>query len=195
MTRRTTDRSSREGQILGMSPIILGAILVGVIGLGVLLFLNIRGPAPIQGVVTFNRQDRGHDPNLVYDLGEYGAPPAGGQHNPVWQDCAIYDEPVPIENVLHSLEHGAVWVTYRPDLPADQVEILEDLVRGESYALLSPYPGLRSPIVLTAWQVQLDVESAADRRVERFVQRYQIGEFTPERGASCENGNNASMDP
>lgn len=175
--------------------IVIGAVIIGVIGLGIITWLNVRGPAPIEGVQVFNRQDRGHVDDLVYALSDYDAPPPGGQHNSVWQDCAIYDAPIGTEHALHSLEHGAVWVTYDPDaVSGSDVEALEDLVRSESYAMLSPYPGLRSPVVLTAWQVQLDVDSATDRRVERFIERYQISEFTPERGATCANGNNASMD-
>ena len=43
-------------------------------------------------------------------------PPAGGIHNPVWWNCGFYDEAIPDENVVHDLEHGAVWLAYAPDL-------------------------------------------------------------------------------
>jgi len=36
------------------------------------------------------------------------SPPVGGVHDPVWQTCGFYDAPVRSENVVHSLEHGAV---------------------------------------------------------------------------------------
>jgi len=48
-------------------------------------------------------------------------PPAAGDHSPVWLNCGVYPEPVPDEQAVHSLEHGAVWVTYNPDLPAPVV--------------------------------------------------------------------------
>ncbi len=50
------------------------------------------------------------------------------------------------ENAVHSLEHGAVWITYRPDLPGGQVETLRDLAQGQTYILVSPYPDLPSPV-------------------------------------------------
>jgi MFS family permease len=51
------------------------------------------------------------------------------------------------ENAVHSLKHGAVWITYRPDLPEGQVETLRDLVQGQTYILVSPYPDLPSPVM------------------------------------------------
>ncbi|MCP5096317.1 MAG: DUF3105 domain-containing protein, partial [Chloroflexi bacterium] len=52
-------------------------------------------------------------------------------------------------NAVHSMEHGAVWITYQPDLPADEIIELQDLVRGQPFLLLSPYPDLRGPVVVT----------------------------------------------
>jgi hypothetical protein len=62
------------------------------------------------------------------------------------------------------------------------------MVRGQTFLLLSPYPGQRSPIVLTAWSVQLEVGSPTDSRVEAFINRYRLGPTTPERGAACTGG-------
>lgn len=117
--------------------------------------------------------------------------PSGGTHSAAWQNCGIYDEPVPEEPVVHSLEHGAVWIAYQPDLPAEQVEILRDLVRqaqqeqGERLVLLAPQPGLETPIVATAWRVQLELDDASDERLSQFVSRYQNGSLAPEPEAPC----------
>jgi hypothetical protein len=106
----------------------------------------------------------------------------------VWQNCGIYDKPIPTENAVHSLEHGAVWVAYQPELPAADIEALQQQAQGERYLLLSPYPGLRSPVVLTAWQVQLELDSVGDERVWEFIDEYRQGPTTPEPGASCQDG-------
>jgi hypothetical protein len=89
---------------------------------------------------------------------------------------------------MHSLEHGAVWVTYQPDLPADDVETLQEEVSNYNYALLSPFEGLKSPVVLTAWGIQLEVDSADDDRIATFLDRYVQGPQTPEIGATCSDG-------
>lgn len=112
-------------------------------------------------------------------------PPIGGPHNPIWQNCGIYDQPVPNEQAVHSLEHGAVWITYRPDLAKADVDHLRDLVRGKSHALLSPFSDLPTPVVASAWGFQLKVESAADPRLEQFLAKYHNGPQNPEPGAPC----------
>lgn len=115
-------------------------------------------------------------------------PPAGGPHNAVWLNCGIYNKPVPNENAVHDLEHGAVWITYRPDLPAGQVKDLTALVRGQTYLTLSPYPGLPAPVVASAWGKQLVLTGAADKRLPAFIQRYKQGPQAPEPGAVCTGG-------
>ena len=84
------------------------------------------------------------------------------------------------------MEQGAVWITHRPDLPPEDVAVLQDMVRGDSYMLLSPYPELKSDVVATAWGIQLELDSIADERIEAFVDRYRGG--GPEPGAPCING-------
>ena len=162
-------------------------VLVVLVG-GYLLIRATRTPS-LDGVVTFSNLERGHKAGpITYPQ----TPPVGGVHNEVWQNCGIYDKPVANENAVHSLEHGAVWITYRPDLPADQVEQLRKLVRGHGHALLSPYPNLPAPVVASAWGVQLKIEGssnpASDPRLPLFIQKYEQGTQTPEPGASCRNG-------
>lgn len=166
--------------------IIIGAVALGVIGLGVLLFLTLRPQPEIPDVVTFPRPSRGHDATIVIPAGDL--PPAGGVHRPEWLNCGIYDQPVQVENALHSLEHGAVWITYREDLPQEQIAALQDEFRPQNFFILSPYPGQKSPIVLTAWGYQLEVQDAADERIQEFVDRYRLGPTTPEKGAACDGG-------
>jgi hypothetical protein len=117
------------------------------------------------------------------------SPPVGGLHNPMWQDCMgdVYPEQIPAEHAVHSLEHGAVWVTYRPDLPADQVEALARRVRNVEYTLMSPYPGQTSPISVQAWGYQLRVEDAHDLRIDAFI-RAARRNATQEPDAACGNG-------
>lgn len=111
--------------------------------------------------------------------------PDGGDHSALPQTCAVYTEPIVPEHAVHSMEHGAAWVTYRPDLPADQLTVLTEAVEGNPYRLLSPYPGQTSPVALQAWGRRLEVPSATDPRVQRFLDGYTDGPQSREKGASC----------
>lgn len=134
----------------------------------------------IEGVKTFDNT-AGHVTGAV-DYKQ--TPPAGGEHNPMWLNCGVYDRPVPNENAVHSLEHGAIWVTYSPDLSAGQLDLLKTKI-PRTYAVLSPYDGLPAPIVLSGWNVQLQVQKADDPRIAKFFEAYWQSPSVPEPGASC----------
>ncbi len=117
------------------------------------------------------------------------SPPAGGPHNPYWQDCVgeVYTAQIANEHAVHSLEHGAVWVTYRPDLPPDQIAVLADQVKGRPFMFMSPYPGLDRPISLQAWGYQVKVDSADDPAIVAFIARYRV-KASMEPTAPCSGG-------
>lgn len=120
------------------------------------------------------------------------SPPAGGKHNPIWLNCGSYGTAVPSENAVHSMEDGAVWVTYRPDLPAKQVAALKTALPS-TYAVLSPFPGLKAPVVASAWGRQLVLDGAEDKRLGLFFREYVQGAQAPESGAACTGGTDGSM--
>ena len=193
MSARSKKRASatKSNPLSWTTILVGGAIILGVAALGILLYLSLQEPEVIDGLSRSIGLSRGHDEEVDYAGLEL--PPVGGIHSGIWQNCGIYEEPIQAKNAVHSMEHGAVWITYQPELPAAAVEELQDKVRGESYTLLSPFPELKSPVVLTAWGIQLELESAGDNRIEQFIDRYQQGPQTPERGASCVNGTGAPV--
>lgn len=113
-------------------------------------------------------------------------PPVGGPHSPAWLRCDVYTTPVPNENAVHSMEHGAVWITYQEGLPASDVATLDKLDQlNPDYVLISPYPGLPAPVVASSWGLQLSVSSASDPRLAEFVKAYAGGDQGGEGGADC----------
>ncbi|QKV93674.1 DUF3105 domain-containing protein [Streptomyces sp. NA02950] len=118
------------------------------------------------------------------------SPPVGGDHNQVWQNCSgdVYDKPLENEHAVHSLEHGAVWVTYTDKASAKDVATLKARVERTQYSLMSPYPGQKSPIILNAWGHQLKIDKASDPRVAAFFSTFVQGDQTPEPGAACTGG-------
>ncbi|MGP4029027.1 DUF3105 domain-containing protein [Actinomadura sp. 3N407] len=141
--------------------------------------------ASIAGMVTKDDLSRDHVTGAVdYETD----PPMGGEHDGAWQNCngRVYDSPLRNENAVHSLEHGAVWITYRPGLASDQLDALKAKVTGTDYTFLSPYPSLDAPIALNAWGRQVKVQEASDPRVDAFLRAFVKGPQTPEPGAPCD---------
>jgi hypothetical protein len=144
----------------------------------------------IQGIVIQNYgAGRGHigpDKRVAYDH----SPPFGGPHDATWAACngVVYATPVRNENMVHALEHGAVWIAYNPDkITGAALQSLRDRVQGANYLMLSPYPGLDAPISLQAWAHQLKVTDPADKRIDHFIQALRLNQYTyPEIGASCD---------
>jgi Protein of unknown function (DUF3105) len=114
-------------------------------------------------------------------------PPVGGPHSTTWQNCGAYNTSIPVMTAVHSLEHGAVWVTYKTGIEAGSLEKLRTLAR-KPYVLVSMYPTQPAPIILTAWGVQLQLERFDLPRVEQFVSRYANRKDGPEPGAPCVGG-------
>jgi hypothetical protein len=113
-------------------------------------------------------------------------PPTGGNHSPIWADCSgtVYPNAIANENAVHMLEHGAVWITYKPGLPAAQVATLAKLVNGVDRMAMSPYPGLKTNISLQAWNYQLFVDNASDPRINDFILALKFNsKTTPENSA------------
>ncbi len=125
-------------------------------------------------------------------------PPVGGPHNAVWLNAGVYTQPVPSERAVHDLEHGAVWITYRPGLKASDVAALTAFVErqtpipeqnraGQSnrYVVMSPWAdaSLAAPVVISAWGYQLRVDRPDDSRLQTFVDTFRHSAYSPEYGS------------
>ncbi|MFI7315380.1 DUF3105 domain-containing protein [Streptomyces venezuelae] len=117
-------------------------------------------------------------------------PPVGGDHNQVWMNCNgdVYKKEIPEVNAVHSLEHGAVWVTYNDKAKPADLKKLEAKVKATPYSLMSPVKDQKDPVMLTAWAHQRTVTGADDPKVKEFFSTYVQGKQTPEPGAACTNG-------
>jgi hypothetical protein len=121
------------------------------------------------------------------------SPPVGGDHASIWQNCGFYSEPVRNETAVDSVEHEAVWITYRPGLPAEQVDKPRELATSKTYVLVSPYPDLQAPVVASAWGKQLRLDSAKDLHPKQFVATFRQGPQTPEPGTPCTGGTSKTV--
>jgi hypothetical protein len=115
-------------------------------------------------------------------------PPVGGDHNPVWANCGLYDGVVPPAFAVHSMEHGAIWITYSTDVTDEQLRTLDRMVGDDPKLLVSAINDAPAPFVLSAWGVQRYVTSIDDPAVAEFIDAYQDADTAPEPGFACEGG-------
>ncbi len=175
--------------IVGSVAAIVALVAAGVVG------AVLRAPAAgstsaasavsIAGLRTFTGLSRDH---VTGTVSYPQTPPAGGAHAAVWQNCGWYEQPVASENAVHSLEHSAVWVTYRPDLSSADHAQLKSELSGKAYVLASAYPGLPGPVVASAWGKQVVLDGVSDARLMRFIDAFAGGSDAPEPGGECSGG-------
>ena len=182
--------AQKRNQRIGLIAGITGGVLVLALVIGFVVVGSTPKADPddieIEGLATFGTLAATHvDTAVDYEADYDMNPPAGGNHNAAWLNCGVYDQPQQNENAVHALEHGAVWVTYDPDaLSEAEVETLRNEVPS-TYSILSPYPGLPAPVVISAWSAQVQLHGVDDPRLDSFVQKYWKSASAPEPGASC----------
>ena len=182
----------RRGRLVWWTVGVAGALVVAAVVVSSFVFAPRPIPAAtygaldstgakIEGVETFDNETTHVEGPVDYPQN----PPAGGPHNPYWLNCGVYDQPQQNENAVHSLEHGAVWVTYdAAKVSGDELDALKAQLPS-TYVVLSPYEGLPSPIVLSAWNAQLRLDSATDPRIPQFFEEYWRNQGVPEPTSPC----------
>jgi len=176
-------KEERRRKILTITGVVTAVVLV--VGLiAFLVFMEVRSRS-VSNVAEYDVSSYEHvETGQAVDYEQ--SPPVGGDHWSAWQNCGVYPEPVTPEFAVHSLEHGAVWINYAPDLPEDQVEQLVGMYSAGDYLVISPYEGeMEAPIVASSWGRQITAETADDEMLQRFVRLYERGTDVPEPGASC----------
>jgi hypothetical protein len=175
------DRPSPWPKWLGISA---GVALVGILAATVLLNAPPVGGVP-EGTESIDVAAPQHVEGDIHTDGEI---PAGGPHSSIWQNCDFYEQEIRSENAVHSLEHGAVWITYRPDLSSADIDRLRGFVRRPDKVLVSPVNNQEPAVVATAWASQLEISDVSDPRLAQFVYEFEGSSNAPEPGGSCSGG-------
>ncbi|MCX4525588.1 MULTISPECIES: DUF3105 domain-containing protein [unclassified Streptomyces] len=194
--RRAEKARDRRNKILAIT--VSSAVVAGLVGFGAWVLIDQKQQekdaeaarkAPVNGEQTWEAKNLGRnhvETPVKYEMN----PPVGGDHHPRWMNCDgdVYKNPIPEVNAVHSLEHGAVWVTYNEKAAKGDLDKLAETVGKTPYTLMSPVKEQTGAIMLSAWGKQLTVDNASDPRVAQFFTKYVQGPQTPEPGAACTNG-------
>ncbi|MBI2453043.1 MAG: DUF3105 domain-containing protein [Parcubacteria group bacterium] len=111
------------------------------------------------------------------DVTHQSNPPTSGNHWPIPLFPKVYDVEKPDEAIIHSLEHGRVWISYKPSIPEETKQELTKLLQGRPGVILTPRAANDTDIALAAWG-RLDTFDISqdgtiqEDRILNFVNRY-----------------------
>lgn len=97
-------------------------------------------------------------------------PPTSGDHWPQPAEWGIYLSPLPDEQLVHNLEHGGIWISYK-DLDNDAITKLGALAKKYPQAvIITPRRENDRKIAVASWG-RLDTFDVLDiERIEKFIQ-------------------------
>lgn len=178
MRRELAIRTKRVKRIFWGFGIIVIIVVVGAIG----LFATRRRSANLPGQLI---PDQGAEHVAPEHQFEYNSnPPTSGPHFANPAEWGIYKEELPDQTLIHNLEHGGVWISYKPGIPDETREKLEKFYEtwGRK-VIITPRAKNDADIALAAWN-HLDtfgVSEYSDERVERFIKAFRNRgpEFVP----------------
>lgn len=110
-------------------------------------------------------------------------PPTSGDHYVNPQPGGIYDKAPADGNLVHSLEHGAVILWYKSDLPKDQIDKLKQIydAAAVSKKIMVPRDSLDVPVALTSWGRLLKLQSIDQNQIKAFMETNE--DRAPEKAA------------
>ena len=100
----------------------------------------------------------------------------------------MHETPLKDEYRIHNLEHGGIGIHYDcpegcPEMVAELTDLVNRGVDGGLKLLLSPYPGMGSKLVLTAWTFIQKLEAYDEGLVKDFIDSHESSPNAPEANA------------
>ena len=79
-------------------------------------------------------------------------PPSSGAHYQSPERWGVYDKAITDETIVHNLEHGGVWISYKSSIPAASKEKLVSFAKSyRSKVILSPRDANDKDIAVASW--------------------------------------------
>lgn len=177
----TVSLTSRIRKHLSLERVIVGgSILVSVIVVGGLVLNSLsKQPPPIdyslpdlsenitvQGAEHVNRGETHPSYN--------SNPPTSGWHYERPATVGVYREVLSDEALVHNLEHGEIWISYRDADDEETIRQLEDIVSRYTGGVILTYrPQNDAPIAVAAWGRLLTMDTVDSGQIHNFIARYR----------------------
>ena len=136
------------------------AFIVGIVGVSI--WAVRRNKEDIPGEI-FANQGQEHVP-LTNESTYNSNPPTSGPHYAQPANWEIYDYEVNDKIFIHNLEHGGIWISYRPTVSAKAVEDLKSIVSefSGSQIVMAPRTINDTDVAVSAWTRMMKFNLTAD---------------------------------
>lgn len=165
-------RAEFQGKILKW---VIGLLIIGLLALGVWWFWRESTKTlPGVSVADMGREHVSDISGITYNSN----PPTSGPHYEEWTRAGVYEEELPDGNLIHSLEHGYVIISYNcPEGPHcdELIKKLPELANKKRLwkLIVVPRPRLDSQIALTAWGRIDKFNEYDEARIVAFIDAFR----------------------
>ena len=129
---------------------------------------------PIAGTEEFTIAGREHIAEGTKSTNYNSNPPTSGSHWAAPANKGIYDQALPDERILHNLEHGYIWISYKPEISPDVINNIKNIVNEDDWKIvMAPRAENDSQITLAAWGRLLKMGEPDYQKIKDFVETYR----------------------
>jgi hypothetical protein len=184
-SKKSVAASKKSSQTLLSRPEVRIALALAVLIVIVVVGLTVRARLMIAAPTQSFHEDLGQThiaenaPHPAYNSN----PPTSGWHYGSPASWGIYNSRIPDETLIHNLEHGGVWISYRDANDTGLLRQLEGLVsRYPDHVILTYRPENDRPVAVAAWQNLLTMDVVDEAKIFEFIAQYLY------KGPECSGG-------
>lgn len=110
-------------------------------------------------------------------------PPSSGNHYDTPADWGIYEKELDDEAVVHSLEHGGIWISYKrslqeqgsyKDISEETIQELKQIGKeNPGSVIVSPRPQNSNKIAVVSWGRMMKLESVDKALIQKYIETYK----------------------
>ena len=154
--------------------LIYAGVIVVVVGFGFWLMKSSEQQQRNLPGQPFENQGQEHIAQGSTDHPPYNSnPPTSGWHWPQPANWGAYDSTIPDEQLIHNLEHGGIWISYKPGMvDQDTVNKLKDFANRYPLIIVEPREANTSAISLAAWTRLQNLDAYDERAILEFIDAF-----------------------
>ena len=164
----------RAARIHGFKKIVIWIAVIAIIGAAIygLVWLSKKAAMNKPGE-AIPELSRDHIP-VGSPRPQYNSnPPTSGPHYPESAAWGVYDKTLPDEQLLHNLEHGGIWISYKDAGDKDLADQLKSLASKYTLkVIMEPRPADDSRIAVAAWGRLLKLDHFDKQQIRDFINAY-----------------------